>query len=122
MNQQILKETGFLAIADFILSKEPNTAFLIKGYAGTGKTTLIGSLVKLKAAGYKAVLMAPTGRAAKVMATYLKFSAKTIHKQIYYPKPKVRRKMHFQLKANNNRKTVFIIDEASMIGDDRQKA
>ena len=66
--------------------------------------------------------MAPTGRAAKVMSTYSQFSAKTIHKQIYYPKPETGGKMQFQLKANKHRKTVFIIDEASMIGDDRQNA
>ena len=113
----------FPAISEFIFSKEKNTAFLLTGYAGTGKTTLIGSLVKqLRFADHKAVLMAPTGRAAKVMSTYSQFSAKTIHKQIYYPKPESGGKMQFQLKANKHRKTVFIIDEASMIGDDRQNA
>ena len=113
----------FPQITNFIFSKEKNTAFLLTGYAGTGKTTLIGSLVKqLKLADHKAILMAPTGRAAKVMSTYSKFSAKTIHKQIYYPKPESRGKMQFQLKANKFRKTIFIIDEASMIGDDRQNA
>ena len=76
----------FPEITDFIFSKEKNIAFLLTGYAGTGKTTLIGSLVKqLKFADHKAVLMAPTGRAAKVMSTYSRFSARTIHKQIYYP-------------------------------------
>ena len=113
----------FPEITDFIFSKEKNAAFLLKGYAGTGKTTLIGSLVKqLKFADYKAILMAPTGRAAKVMSTYSTFSSKTIHKQIYYPKPESGGKMQFQLKANKYRKTIFIIDEASMIGDDRQNA
>ena len=113
----------FPQITNFIFSKEKNTAFLLTGYAGTGKTTLIGSLVKqLKLADHKAILMAPTGRAAKVMSTYSRFSAKTIHKQIYYPKPESRGKMQFQLKANKFRKTIFIIDEASMIGDDRQNA
>ena len=113
----------FPEITGFIFSKEKNAAFLLTGYAGTGKTTLIGSLVKqLKFADHKAILMAPTGRAAKVMSTYSKFSAKTIHKQIYYPKPESGGKMQFQLKANKYRKTIFIIDEASMIGDDRQNA
>src|SRR6056300_441602 len=113
----------FKEIASFILSINRNIAFLLKGYAGTGKTTLIGSLVRqLKSNGYKAVLMAPTGRAAKVMATYSQFQAFTIHKQIYYPKPVQSGKMVFQLKPNKYRNTIFIVDEASMIGDDRQQA
>ena len=111
----------FPAIANFIFSKKQNTAFLLKGYAGTGKTTLISALVKdIQKAGYKIVLMAPTGRAAKVMATYSKISARTIHKQIYYPKAEKGGKMSFQLKPNKYKKTLFVIDEASMIGDDRQ--
>jgi len=113
----------FSEITNFICSKEANTTFLLRGYAGTGKTTLIGSLVRqLKRVGYKAVLMAPTGRAAKVMATYSKYTAYTIHKQIYYPKAENSGKIVFQLKPNKYRKTIFIIDEASMIGDDRQQA
>lgn len=113
----------FSEISNFICSKEENTTFLLRGYAGTGKTTLIGSLVRqLRRVGYKAVLMAPTGRAAKVMATYSNFAAFTIHKQIYYPKAENSGKVSFQLKPNKYRKTIFIIDEASMIGDDRQQA
>lgn len=111
----------FPAITNFIFSKKQNTAFLLKGYAGTGKTTLISALVKdIQKAGFKIVLMAPTGRAAKVMATYSKISARTIHKQIYYPKAEKGGKMSFQLKPNKYKKTLFVIDEASMIGDDRQ--
>ena len=117
------QQTWFKEIATFILSKNQNTAFLLRGYAGTGKTTLIGALVRqLKTSGYKAVLMAPTGRAAKVMATYSRFPAYTIHKQIYYPKPQQSGKMVFQLKPNKYRNTIFIVDEASMIGDDRKQA
>ena len=115
------QQLWFPAIADFIFSKKPNCAFLLKGYAGTGKTTLISSLVQeLKTTGYKAVLMAPTGRAAKVMATYSKLPSKTIHKQIYFPKAEKGGKMSFQLKPNKSKKTLYVIDEASMIGDDRQ--
>lgn len=111
----------FPAIADFIFSKKQNSAFLLMGYAGTGKTTLISALVKdIQKASFKIVLMAPTGRAAKVMATYSKISARTIHKQIYYPKAEKGGKMSFQLKPNKYKKTLFVIDEASMIGDDRQ--
>lgn len=115
------QQLWFPAITDFIFSNKPNIAFLLKGYAGTGKTTLISCLVKdISKSGFKAVLMAPTGRAAKVMATYSKTSAKTIHKQIYYTKAEKSGKMSFQLKPNKYKKTLFIIDEASMIGDDRQ--
>lgn len=111
----------FPAIANFIFSKKQNSAFLLKGYAGSGKTTLISALVKdIQKASYKIILMAPTGRAAKVMATYSKISARTIHKQIYYPKAEKGGKMSFQLKSNKYKKTLFVIDEASMIGDDRQ--
>lgn len=82
---------------------------------------MISALVKdIQKAGYKIVLMAPTGRAVKVMATYSKISARTIHKQIYYPKAEKGGKMSFQLKPNKYKKTLFVIDEASMIGDDRQ--
>jgi exodeoxyribonuclease-5 len=117
------QELWFPAISEFIFSNETNTAFLLKGYAGTGKTTLISSLVKdIRKAGFKAVLMAPTGRAAKVMATYSSTQAKTIHKQIYFPKAEKSGKMSFQLKPNKYKKTLFIVDEASMIGDDRQHA
>ena len=111
----------FPAITNFIFSKKQNSAFLLKGYAGSGKTTLISALVKdIQKASYKIILMAPTGRAAKVMATYSKISARTIHKQIYYPKAEKGGKMSFQLKSNKYKKTLFVIDEASMIGDDRQ--
>jgi exodeoxyribonuclease-5 len=92
------QELWFPAISEFIFSNETNTAFLLKGYAGTGKTTLISSLVKdIRKAGFKAVLMAPTGRAAKVMATYSSTQAKTIHKQIYFPKAEKSGKMSFQI-------------------------
>ena len=113
----------FDEVADFIFSNTPNTVFLLKGYAGTGKTTLIGSLIsQLKKVGYKSILMAPTGRAAKVMASYSKSSAYTIHKQIYYPKSDSSGKIEFQLKPNKYRKTIFIVDEASMISDDRNQS
>ena len=115
------QQLWFPAISNFIFLKKPNTAFLLKGYAGTGKTTLISSLVKdIQKTGFKIILMAPTGRAAKVMSTYSRTSAKTIHKQIYYPRAEKSGKMSFQLKNNKFKKTLFVIDEASMIGDDRE--
>ena len=119
----VSQKKWFIEVADFIFSNTPNTVFLLKGYAGTGKTTLIGSLIsQLKKVGYKSVLMAPTGRAAKVMASYSKSSAYTIHKQIYYPKSDSSGKIEFQLKPNKYRKAIFIVDEASMISDDRNQS
>ena len=108
----------FRSISEFVILNHPKSVFLLKGYAGTGKTTLIGSLVKqLKNTGYKAVLLAPTGRAAKVMSIYSDYPSFTIHKQIYYPKTENSGNTTFQLKSNKHSKTIFIVDEASMIGD-----
>tara|TARA_A100001011_G_C14322291_1_gene851389 strand:+ start:75 stop:1505 length:1431 start_codon:yes stop_codon:yes gene_type:complete len=119
----ISQRKWFLEVSDFLFSKNSNTVFVLKGYAGTGKTTLIGSLVdQLKHIGFRSVLLAPTGRAAKVMTNYSKVSAFTIHKKIYYPKLKNSGKIFFKLKPNKHKKTVFIIDEASMIGDDSKSS
>ena len=112
------QDLWFRSISEFIVLNHPKSVFLLKGYAGTGKTTLIGSLVKqLKHAGYKAVLLAPTGRASKVMSFYSDYPSCTIHKQIYYPKTGNSGNIIFQLKSNKHNKTIFIVDEASMIGD-----
>lgn len=116
------QERWFPEVTDFIFDSKKNNVLVLTGYAGTGKTTLIGSLVKqLKRSGFNAVLMAPTGRAAKVMATYSHFPAYTIHKQIYYPKSESGGGLTFQLKQNKHKRTFFIVDEASMIGDDRKQ-
>ena len=72
---------------DFLLSREDDSIFLLKGYAGTGKTSLVGALVKtLQILKQRVVLLAPTGRAAKVMGAYAQFPAGTIHKHIYRQK------------------------------------
>ncbi len=108
-------------LSKYILSKENNEIFLLKGYAGTGKTTLVGTLVtnlwKLK---WSSVLLAPTGRAAKVVSNYSNKEAFTIHKKIYYPKSRKGSGVTFSLKPNKHRKTLFIVDEASMIPDVNQ--
>jgi len=89
---------------------------LIKGYAGTGKTSLVASLVKsLKYYRYRTVLMAPTGRAAKVLSRYSGAAAFTIHKKIYRQKTVVDGFGEFGLDRNLFRNTLFIVDEASMI-------
>ena len=113
----------FKSIADFLDSPLKENVFLLKGYAGTGKSTLIGHLVQhLQKFSFKSVLIAPTGRAAKVISNYSNRSAFTIHKQIYYPKSEKGGGVKFILKANKHKNTLFIVDEASMIGDDRQNS
>ncbi|TVZ14969.1 ATP-dependent RecD-like DNA helicase [Maribacter sp. MAR_2009_72] len=105
-------------LAAFTLSDEKNEVFLLKGYAGTGKTTLIGTLVNsLWKVQKKAVLMAPTGRAAKVMSNYSQTQSYTIHRKIYFPKKQGGGGVQFVLAPNKHRDTLFIVDEASMIPD-----
>jgi len=112
----------FELMDDFILNEDKyRDVFLLKGYAGTGKTTFINTLIKvLKEFGYKAVLIAPTGRAAKVMAGYAKRSAFTIHKKIYRQVENTYTgALAFERMKNNSEGTVYIVDEASMISDER---
>lgn len=104
--------------ATYILSDKKDTIFLLKGFAGTGKTTLVGTLVNsLWKTTMKSVLMAPTGRAAKVMSNYSNTQAFTIHRKIYFPKKQSGGGVQFVLAPNKHRNTVFIVDEASMIPD-----
>jgi ATP-dependent exoDNAse (exonuclease V) alpha subunit len=97
---------------------ENNTIFVLKGYAGTGKTTVISTIVNnLIEINKKYVLLAPTGRAAKVIANYSNKSAFTIHKKIYFPKKSSGGGVSFTLQPNKHNNTIFIVDEASMISD-----
>jgi len=110
-------------LADFAIDRSANRLFLIKGYAGTGKTTIISTVVNhLSPIGIKSVLLAPTGRAAKVMGGYAKKPSLTIHKKIYYPKNDPNAGMTFVLQQNKHHNTIFIVDEASMIPDGSQDA
>ncbi|WP_100615721.1 ATP-dependent DNA helicase [Confluentibacter citreus] len=105
-------------LSEFIFSKTQNSLFVIKGYAGTGKTTIIGTIVtNLWKAKMSAVLMAPTGRAAKVISNYSGKEAFTIHKKIYFPKSEKGGGVTFVLQPNKHKNTIFIVDEASMIPD-----
>jgi exodeoxyribonuclease-5 len=105
-------------LAEFIFSKSPNALYLLKGYAGTGKTTIVGTIVSnLWKAKKSAVLMAPTGRAAKVISNYSGKEAFTIHKKIYFPKKEKGGGVKFILQPNKHKNTIFIVDEASMIPD-----
>lgn len=107
-------------LAKYLISHDLNEIFLLKGYAGTGKTTIVGALVEnLSKIRKKSVLLAPTGRAAKVISNYSGRPAFTIHKQIYFPKTK-QGGIAFTLKENKHKNTIFIVDEASMIPDTNQ--
>ena len=104
-------------ISEFIISGDDKKVFLLCGYAGTGKTTLISALVRtMEQLGRKTVLLAPTGRAAKVFSSYSGKSAYTIHKWIYRQKS-ILDAAQFTLMENRAVNTVFIVDEASMISN-----
>jgi len=105
-----------LALSDFLLNRRKYEVFLFKGYAGTGKTTLLSSFVKAAPQiGIKTVLLAPTGRAAKVLASYSGKQALTIHKKIYQPRTSRDGSVLMHRIDNLHKNTIFIVDEASMI-------
>mgnify|MGYP006089193175 CR=1 FL=1 len=113
------QKNAILSIVDFLFSIQTDSIYILKGYAGTGKSTLIGYLVtQISNITYRSVLMAPTGRAAKVISNYSNRTAYTIHKQIYFSKAESGGVIKFVLKPNKRKKTLFIIDEASMISDE----
>ncbi|WP_299526797.1 ATP-dependent RecD-like DNA helicase [uncultured Lutibacter sp.] len=105
-------------LSEFVFDTNNDALFLMKGYAGTGKTTTISTVVNnLWRVGKKAVLLAPTGRAAKVISGYSNRQAFTIHKKIYFPKKNKAGGVDFTLQTNKHTNTLFIVDEASMIPD-----
>jgi len=117
-NATIRQDQLLKSLSNFVLNNNEEGVFLLKGYAGTGKTTVISTLVNnLWKTGYKSVLMAPTGRAAKVLGLYSKKSAFTIHRKIYHPKKEKNGGVTFNLQKNKHTNTIFIVDEASMIPD-----
>lgn len=106
-------------IVEFLFSQESDNLYLLKGYAGTGKSSLIGALVKtMSEFEQKTVLLAPTGRAAKVFSGYSNHSAFTIHKKIYRQKAFSNDPVGFVPTDNLHKDTLFIVDEASMISND----
>ena len=105
-------------LAAFVLDERDDTLFLLRGYAGTGKTSLVGALVKaLTQLQSKVVLLAPTGRAAKVFARYAGHPAYTIHRRIYRQKSYSPDMEGFLVGENLAKHTLFIVDEASMIAN-----
>lgn len=112
------QEEAICLLSEFINSNIPHKTFILSGYAGTGKTSLIGNFVAtLKHFNRKTVLMAPTGRAAKVFSGFARQKAFTIHKRIYRKQKIENGSMHLVLAPNLNKNTFFIVDEASMIPD-----
>jgi len=106
-------------LSDFLFINNQKTLLLVKGYAGTGKTSFIGALVKtMNAFQQKSILLAPTGRAAKVFSNYAEEKAYTIHKKIYRQKAFSNEQTGFILNDNLHKNTLFIVDEASMISNE----
>jgi len=104
------------SLGEFLMSTDDSKVFLLRGYAGTGKTSVVSALVRaLNELNQKTMLLAPTGRAAKVIAGYSGFPAFTIHKRIYRQKSMA--EFRFQLADNLFNHTLFIVDEASMISN-----
>lgn len=105
-------------LSEYLADDDFSKIFVLNGYAGTGKTTLIAALVgALKELEIKSVLLAPTGRAAKVLARYAGEKAHTIHKRIYRQRTNADYESKFSLNINPERGAVFIVDEASMLSD-----
>ena len=113
------QEITIESFVNFLFSPKTDAIFLLKGYAGTGKTTLISALVKtLDQLKQKCVLLAPTGRAAKVFSHYAGHPAYTIHRKIYRQRTFSNELDNFVMNANLHLHTLFIVDEASMIANE----
>ena len=109
------QKSSVININDFIYSSQ-QAICVLKGYAGTGKTFLISKVVKnLWKIKKPVILLAPTGRSAKVLSSYCNKEAYTIHREIYYVKNNLSGNIDFSLKINKHKNTIFIVDEASMI-------
>lgn len=128
IQSEILKNLGRLPttgqnelsqkLADFVAESETDAVFILKGYAGTGKTTMLSSLVRtFTKFKFRSVLLAPTGRAAKVLSNYTGQNAYTIHKIIYRQQSSTDGTGRFVLNKNLYKDTFFIVDEASMISN-----
>ena len=109
------QKSAIINIHDFIYSSS-KTIYVLKGYAGTGKTYIISKVVKnLWKIKKPVILLAPTGRSAKVLSSYCNKEAHTVHREIYYVKNNPTGSIEFSLKINKHKNTIFIVDEASMI-------
>ena len=113
------QENAIKLLSQFLCSPKADVAFLLRGYAGTGKTSLVGALVRtLDFLKQKVVLLAPTGRAAKGLSAYAGHPAFTIHKKIYRERAYSGEGGNFTLNDNLTTHTLYIVDEASMISNE----
>ena len=113
------QEIDVKSLSEFLLSTANDTVFVLRGYAGTGKTSLVGALVKaMDKLQQKSVLLAPTGRAAKVFSAYAGHPAFTIHKKIYRQQSFSNEVSNFSINDNLTTHTLYIVDEASMISNE----
>jgi len=109
----------FRSLGNYLLSRAHQKIFVLKGYAGTGKTTVLSALQRfLNSCNYDVVLLAPTGRAAKVITGYSGQPAYTIHKKIYHAEDAETGAGSFALGHNAHKNTFFIVDEAGMVGNE----
>jgi exodeoxyribonuclease-5 len=107
---------GELAVFLTISWQQQNALFVLRGFAGTGKTTVVKALVDvLPKIGKRTALLAPTGRAAKVLTSYTRKEANTIHRKIYFARTNKDGLIELKLQTNYHKHTLFIVDEASMI-------
>jgi len=108
----VSQEKAMVALSRFMVSDKRRCSLIISGFAGTGKTSMMLALVRM-ISEFKGrfVLLAPTGRAAKVLANYTSRPARTIHKQIYRKVVTGDGGMHFALKENKWRRCLFVVDE-----------
>jgi len=112
------QEAAVRKLADFLLTPCRQPAFVLRGYAGTGKTSLVGALVRvMRRIEHEVMLLAPTGRAAKVFSAHAGCAAYTIHKAIYRQQTFQGEGTRFSLGFNKFPHTLFIIDEASMLAN-----
>lgn len=108
------------SFSEYLSDEDFSSFFVLNGYAGTGKTSLIAVIVSaLKSLGIKTILLAPTGRAAKVLSQYSAEKALTIHKRIYREQTNAQYESKFSLNINRESDAVFIVDEASMLSTGR---
>ncbi|KGN74820.1 helicase [Porphyromonas gulae] len=114
------QDSAIRSLAKYLLDREPYSVFLLRGYAGTGKTQLIASVVQtILQQGAHCELLAPTGRAAKVLTSYTRHQAYTIHRQIYQASAAgIEEGGSYRIRRSSPTGTVFIVDESSMIGNE----
>ena len=113
------QEDALKQFFQFYKSEQGRATYLLTGSAGTGKTFLINIFTKLlRKMGFKVILLAPTGRAAKVITRRTRRLAYTIHHHIYSPRENLYGGIFFERKENKEQsKVIYVVDEASMIGD-----